>query len=390
MAEKFLVRFSDRYQESLEWLCLDSPDSEPQSGCLADAAEAATGKEAVLLLPASEVLLQEIDLPVKSNVQIKKALPFAMEELLAEDVEHYHFAWFRLPLGKLAVAAVAHEKLAAYVERFRKVGLELDGVYPDCLCLPYRPGAVSVLFDDDLALMRLGQCQGGCIEIAFFPRLLSKLSDDASVHQLYVWARHMPADFPFEYCRESYSTPLQLFAEGYHADSELNFLSGPYAPKHKSGDRWRQWIPALVIAVIAMMIQYAGLLNQNRQQRNSLAMLETQTLDLFKQSFPEVKRIVNVKAQADQQLAELKKGAATSSGFMRILFKSGEFLKGNLGVRLRKLNFVNDSLQLQLEATDIGELERFKQDLQSQLQVRILSADNGVHGVEAQLEIREK
>ncbi|MDD1622610.1 MAG: type II secretion system protein GspL [Methylococcaceae bacterium] len=392
MAETLLVRFSQHTPENPEWLDTSTPNNQPQSGTWRDLADAAKGKAIVLLLPASAVLLLEIELPVKSNAQLKKALPFALEDLLADDVETYHLAWFRQPQDKLAVAAVTHEKLAAFIEPFRQAGIALEGIYPETLCLPYQQGSCSLLVDGELAILRTGQWRGGGIETGFLPQFLGKLSEEGGDGPfLRVWARQVPADLPFEYIEEPFSTPLQTFAHGLNAAAELNLLSGPYAPETKGGGRWQAWLPALVIALMALTLQVGGLLNQAWQQQTELKALETQTLDLFKQTFPEVKRVVNVKAQADQQLLELKKqGSHAGSGFMRILYRSGEFIKDNPGLQLRKMNYLNGGLQMQLSATDIGLLEQFKQQLQTSLLVKIQSADSGANGVEAQLEIREK
>lgn len=392
MAETLLVRFSRHTPENPEWLDTSTAGNQPQSGTWRDLADAAKGKAIILLLPAPAVLLLEIELPVKSNAQLKKALPFALEDLLADDVENYHLVWFRQPQDKLAVAAVAHEKLAAAIALFQQSDLELGGIYPESLCLPYQQSSYSLLIDGGQAILRTGQWLGGGIETGFLPQFLGKLSEEGGDGSLlHVWARQMPADLPFKCIEEPFSTPLQLFAQGFNTSAELNLLTGSYAPRHKGSGRLQPWLPALAIALMAVAIQVGGLLNRTWQQQAELKALETQTMDLFKQTFPEVKRIVNAKAQADQQLLELKKqGGHAGSGFMRILYRSGEFIKDNPGLRIRKLNYLNGGLQMQLSATDIGLLEQFKQQLQTYLLVKIQSADSGANGVEAQLEIREK
>jgi general secretion pathway protein L len=392
MAERLLVRFGDTRREQLEWLDLDRPEHAPQSGAWRELAEAAKHKAVILLLPASAVLLLELELPVKNNAQLKKALPFALEDLLADDVDNYHLVWVRQPQDKVAVAAIAHQKLTACIGFFQEAGLELEGIYPESLCLPYQPGSCSLLIDQDQAILRSGQWQGGGIEAGFLPQFLGKLNEDGlDSPSLHVWARQVPADLPFETIEEPFATALQTFANGFKDSVGLNLLGGPYAPKPQGGGRWQQWLPALGITAIALAVQFGALLNQTWQQQAQLAVLESQTLDLFKQTFPDVKRIVNVKAQADQQLVELKKqGSHAGSSFMRLLYQCGASLKDNPALQLRKLSFVNSGLQLQLGATDLAQLEQFKQALQTNLQVKIQSADSGANGVEAQLEIRER
>lgn len=396
MTEKVIVRFSHVDQQILEWLFLDTPSGQPQSGSWQDLAGAAKDKQLILLLPASAVLLVEISLPIKNTAQLKKALPFALEDLLADDVENYHLAWLKQPQDKVAVAAISHEKMTEYMQLVNNAGIELDSIIPESLCLPYQSDAYSVLVDAAQAILRTGQWQGGGIDAEFLPVLLGKLRDEClACQQLQIWSTQPVTDLramlPFECIEHALISPLQLFAEGLNTALELNLLSGPYAKQSKANTRWQQWLPAVAIIVLAVSIQTGSLLQQTWRQRAQLATLESQTLDLFKQTFPDIKRVVNVKAQADQQLIELKKHSSQSaSTFMHLLYQSGEHLKDNSALQLKKLNFANGSLLMQLNAPDIGQLEQFKQQTVDSVQVKIQSADSGTNGVEAHLEIREK
>jgi type II secretory pathway component PulL len=77
---------------------------------------------------------------------------------------------------------------------------------------------------------------------------------------------------------------------------------------------------------------------------------------------------------------------------MRLLYQSGEILGANPGFQLRQLDFVNDVLQVQLNAPDISRVEQFKQQLEGSaaVSVKVQSAEAGQNAVVAHLEIREK
>ena len=62
------------------------------SGTLAEAAEAVEGRRATLVVPGDDVLLAEAVVPGASPVRAQQAVPFALEEQLADDVERLHFA----------------------------------------------------------------------------------------------------------------------------------------------------------------------------------------------------------------------------------------------------------------------------------------------------------
>lgn len=396
MADTVLVRFNQQKPDELEWLCVEQQEAPISIGEMAELAKAAQGKRLILLLPATSVLLQELELPVKANAQIKKALPFALEDRLADDIENYHLVWHKQSTGKLAVAIVSHEKMITMTGLFDKAGIELAGMYPESLCLPYQADQYSLLIEDQQASLRASVWQGWGIDVDALPVILPKLLDEGWLCQsLRLWSNQAPAEWmqslPLTCIEETFTPSLQLFASGFGAATELNLLAGDYAIQSKPVGRWQHWMPVVALALLALMLQVGALLNKTWQQQDRLQLIENQSLALFKQTFPDVKRIVNVKAQADQQLIALKKQAGNGgSAFMRLLYRSGEIFKDFSGLEYQKLNYANAAIQLQIKTVDIAQLEQLKQQLQSQLQVKVLSADSGANGVEAQLEIREK
>lgn len=400
MAEQIIARLISQQDACVQWLpANDAMPSESQQGTLQDLANSAKNRPVTLLLPASDVLLLALDLPVKTGSQIKKALPFALDDLLADDVETYHLVWHRNPKDKVYVAAISHDKFQACLLRFQDVGIELDSVYPETLCLPYQDQGCSILIDRQNAILRSGQWLGGGIDVEVLPAFVDKLfEENPHLQSLQVWDAGVPtqwlSELPINPVEHKLDSPLQLLQAGAaKLDGKLNLLSGRYSRKNTADWQWQKWSPALGVFLLAALMQTGVFLNGYWQQKSELAALETQTLALFKQTFPDVKRVVNIKVQADQQLSELKKQSADNgSRFMRLLYQSGEVLSANSGFQLRQLDFVNDILQLQLTAPDISQVEQFKQQLESsnELSVKIQSAEAGQNGVEAHLEVREK
>ncbi|WP_292428807.1 type II secretion system protein GspL [Methylobacter sp.] len=400
MAERIIARLINQQDACVQWLLVnDATPSETQQGTLQDLANSAKNKPVTLILPASDVLLLALDLPVKTASQIKKALPFALDDLLADDVETYHLVWHRHPKDKVYVAAISHDKFQACLLPFQDVGIELDSVYPETLCLPYQDQSCSILIDRHNAILRSGQWLGGGIDVEVLPAFVDKLlEENPHLQSLQVWdagvSKQWLFGLPIIKVEHELDSPLQLLQAGaVKLGGELNLLSGQYSRKNKADWQWKKWSPALGVILLAALIQTGGFLNGYWKQKSELASLETQTLALFKQTFPDVKRVVNIKVQADQQLTELKKQSSENgSRFMRLLYQSGEVLSANPGFQLRQLDFANDILQLQLTAPDISQIEQFKQQLESsnELSIKVQSAEAGQNTVEAHLEIREK
>lgn len=400
MAERLIVRLLMQQSECLEWLHInETANPEIHQGTYQDLANYTGSNAITLLLPAADVLLLALDLPVKTASQINKALPFALDDLLAEDVENYHLIWHRQPKDKIYVAAISHEYFQSRLLRFQEAGISLDSVYPETLCLPYQEQSCSIVIDQAYAVLRYGRWLGGGVDVDVLPVFLNRLfEENTGLHSLQLWnSERSPrwlSELPVTLVFHELDRPLRLLqAEASSQTDELNLLSGRYSNKKAAEWQWQKWLPALAFMLLALLLQTGISLNDYWQKKTRLKDLETAALSEFQQAFPEVKRIVNMKAQAEQQLAQLKKQASNGeSPFMRLLYRTGEILAVNEGIVLQRIDFINGMLQLQLIAHDIGQIEQFTQALEKAqgLKVKIQSAEAGQNSVDAHVEVREK
>ena len=74
---------------------------------------------------AVDLLTTTVLIPGRSNSKIKAALPFALEENLAEDVENLHFAvGERQENGRLPVCVCRQDKIDGWLSRLSDAGIE--------------------------------------------------------------------------------------------------------------------------------------------------------------------------------------------------------------------------------------------------------------------------
>lgn len=397
MAETLLARCVQT--DRCEWTELSAPDTVHQ-GDWQDLSRAAHAAKVILLLPATQVLLFTVDLPGVPSRQLQKALPYAIEDWLANEVETYHLVWHKLPEGKVAVAAIAHELLQAIVGHCQSSGIPLAALYAETLLLPFTDGMVSVLLTGQQAAVRYGPWQGGGGDLELLPLLIARAFENTTeggwpekppTVQIFggplaegAWPEGMAAQFvPVE-------QPLLMLAANLPDKPILNLLSGPYSPTDASGLRWQYWLPACALLVLAVCLQYGVTLNHYWHGQKQLEALETANKDLFKQTFPEIKRIVNIKAQAEQGLQALRKQSHdTGSVYLRLFYQTGAALAQNPNLQMQAFDFSNNMLSLQLTAPDLADIEQFKQLMQNShgLNVTIQSADKNAQGIFAHINI---
>jgi type II secretion system protein L len=111
MPQTLLLRLPAPGQEETEWLVIDEAADSPatrQRGSLTLAAAVSRTGKVVALAPATQILLAEAQLPPGSGVKLARAVPFALEEHLTEDIDHLSFAIGRRRAnGGTPVAAVS-------------------------------------------------------------------------------------------------------------------------------------------------------------------------------------------------------------------------------------------------------------------------------------------
>ncbi|AEF99354.1 general secretion pathway protein L [Methylomonas methanica MC09] len=380
-----------------QWLDTEVPTDGGQAGSLPELAAWAQGRPLMLVWPAATVLLLEIELPLRSAAQIAKALPFALEDRLAEDVDRYHFSWSRPARGgPIAVAAVSRELVEACVRRFADAGLALRWAVPEPLLLPWRDGQCALLLEGDKGIFRYGEWLGGGGERDLCALMLEKLyAAEEARGSLQLWSLgddspELPPAIQTE--RRDWTDSLLVYVGQWQAASALNLLVGAYAPQIRRQSDFKPWLPAAALLLIALSVQLGGQWQLLVKQRRQLQAVEADTQALFKQTFPDIKRLVNVKVQADQQLAALQaQSLQQTAGFLPLLYRVGKRLKDLPQFKPQRLQFADGSLQLKLLAPDAAGVEQLKRQLLEQdgLQADIQGVVGATDGVEADIAIQQ-
>ena len=105
---KTIVIRTSYLQSDLEWVIFDEHQHSIISLTLSKVAPlpVLTDYEVIFLIPSKDILLTEVNLPPMSNAKLIKAIPFALQDMLIEDVNNLHFAIGKIQDGVTSVAIV--------------------------------------------------------------------------------------------------------------------------------------------------------------------------------------------------------------------------------------------------------------------------------------------
>lgn len=249
MAETFFVRLSGA--GTATWGAFDATGRLVGAlghGTLQAAHAALAGRRCTALVDGVDVLAAEPLLPAASHARLRQLVPFSLEEQLANDVDDMVFAiGARLPSGATQVAAVAKERMDAWLAALHEAGIVPHALMSDADGVPDIPATLVIVIEGNrIAGRKPGHApfvfEGLPLREALSLALAGKSEDDELRHVRVFADAAGHARFAAELealGREFASSDVKILAEGVfpHLAATLaqrpgtNLLQGAYAPK---------------------------------------------------------------------------------------------------------------------------------------------------------------
>ncbi|TLX57660.1 type II secretion system protein GspL [Stutzerimonas nosocomialis] len=342
---------------------------------LAECAAQARGPVA-LILPAEVCSFFAVSLPTRKARWVNQALAYAVEELLAENVDDLHLTHGDvLEDGRHRVIAINRERLAAWYEDLQALGLAIGAIHVDADLLP-REGA-QLLFIGERGLL------GGSPEprLAFasehWPMLAAQCPSPRH-------AQGTDAQPPVEV--DDYrqvEDPYRLLGDG-RAEA-VDLAQGDFAAR-TAATGIGPWKPLFGALALVLLIQLGFNVAQAWYlERQGDAYAEASRA-LYSELFPEDTRIVNLRAQFTDRIGQ---HAGPGAGFMTLLGNAAQAVE-ETAVTVGQLDYNEDrgDLSMQVRANDFPALEQLRQRLAEIGQsVQLGSASREGDGVTARVVI---
>lgn len=386
-------------------LQLSRPGSSPTIAP-GELARHAAGKSVRVLLPSTAVSLLEAQLPATQARRLQQALPYALEEQLAIDIENLHFAAAsaRPRDGRIAAAVVDKQTLRNWIAQLAAEGIHPNELLPDVLALPWEDAHWSLLLEDDVALLRTGLSSGLACKPDVLPQLLTQLllhAENAQPRQLDIYypnttrqteTRHALLQLCSEHdlAVQQHATldVLQLLSGTASKGAPINLLQGEFSRRERTLQLWQPWRAAAALLAALLILQGGMAYARYSRLHHESTQLDTQVQQIYLRAFPESQRIVNARVQMEQKLHALQQGEAATSGAAQLLLATAPLLH-RPDIQLQALNYANERLTIDLTARDLQALDQLKQALgKAGMSAEIDRADSGNAGVSGRLVVR--
>ncbi len=172
-------------------------------GDLKTAANHATGCRVVVLVSGINIVLTHVELPVMNRQRLARAIPFALEEHLASDIERMHFAVGKRVDDKTACALVERQDMERWQHLLKDANIQADVVSSEIFGVHRDEGGWNILINragnaSQKALLRTGEQSGYALDTQNLVFMLKNQLEQNDLQQ-----RPMPSHVHVTVCNDS-------------------------------------------------------------------------------------------------------------------------------------------------------------------------------------------
>lgn len=409
MSERALIRIRQESDE-IDWLALDDRGNrvgQPTRGTPSDVAERVESRPVTILVPGEAVGIHFAEVPTRKVQRVRQAVPFLLEERLADDIDRLHFAVSVDQKGPVAVAVVDRADMDAWTGTLADAGLSADRILPEFLAVPWQSGTWTVLAEADRIHVRRDRHEGFTAEPELAATLLETLLANPERFPRPDSVRLYLPDTDAESCRhlvdvlKEHDLPVQEDETAHgllvHAAPalaggvDLNLAQGPYRYKRETTGWWRPWLPAASVAVawmvMALAIEFTGYFQLQARADELRSELETH----YRRALPDAREFdpAQARLRVRRALEGMASGGDAGTEFFDIFGATARGVADIDDARLNQVAFNGGELDISVLVPDAQKLDAIQQKIASAgpYQVDIQAANNRGERVEGRLKI---
>ncbi len=326
-----------------------------------------------LIIPGEHVLLLSITLPKASLAQLRKAVPYALEEQLIDDVDDLHFVLSQQSAsGEIKVGVIKKTVLRDLLQRCEALGLFPEVAIPDYLALPLVPDAWHVYLDDRRALIRQADLQGLSVGAEALldvlrlelPKKIMIDYDDANEYFDVESLNELNIEMEFAAVHEF---SMELFLKGLSQNKpNFNLLQAEFVMKKAASREGKRWKLAGFLIATWFAVWLVGHTVEYFVLKHRLANLQSQVKAMYLQVFPNAQGVIDPQLRIQRLLNQVQNGQ-NGAEFLNLLTQVGsEIQELKLNVTISSFSYRDHILTLSLSTTNFEVLSNLTQALQQQ------------------------
>jgi len=269
-------------------------------------------KDIVIAINSQNISVHEVTLPKMSNAKAIKAIPYALESRLLDDIDTLEFISIKSSKQNTWDIFVLSKDLLEGIENhLLKEKCKPVAILPDFMLLPFEEGSIHFHEKDGFISFRTGMNQGGCLDKQKF---------------------------------YNYFTESELIEADYSYSSEINVNIHANTSQLGLNDFIVAWRLPAILSIATLILAISQILINNNQLNEQLSQFKIKNEQQFQSMFPDIDRIVDIRAQTKQRLTLIRN--------QELSFQND--LLGKLAsetqpsTRVKKISFENKILNLEV------------------------------------------
>jgi len=424
MPEYLVIRVGGSVDAVAEWIAVDANGARrgpPMSGSLTEANADVGERDVIVLVPSADVLTTTVDMPIKGGAKLQAALPYALEEFLADDVDQLHFAaGTRRSSGRVPVSVVNSEKLQQWLSWLKQAGIEPVSIVADIYGLARIPGTISLLVAEqqivindgsDTELVMEGVSPGDALAaIGAFDDGTTDSSDHGDDDEVTTLGlpRHVlvyaspEAEERYQHDwiamrQELDSLDVKLLDDGVlprlavtvATGAGINLLQGEFGRKADYSGAFRPWKYAAMLLLALCVVGIAGKGVGYYSLKNQLETVQQQFLVEYQQLVPGA-AMPRDPAAAVRSLLARSGSAQAPQVFLSSLEQLSQAIKQNSSASIQAISFRAGVVDIRLTAPDVATLDNIQRTIaqNGQFKATIQSTDQDGDKVNSRIQIQ--
>jgi general secretion pathway protein L len=411
MSDRLILFVTDRAATELHWWQPDAPASETPPMCGDWArfgdwlSETPSRRPSALMVLLPDSVCSRLIVPIPGTRREKalQALPFALEDVVADDLSQLYPVLAERPLspGRWPVLLVDIDVRTRVLDALKNLNLVPQQLVAMADTLPQpETGEYSVWADPVQGHLSVltgpheGMALAPLAELNAAEQLAEWLPRMAPAPQRVVF--HLPFEQPsqwpegIEFLSESAPDWAQwhgIWQAGLDRNLPLSAITSAKAVLDQQWQRrwWQVGAAALVVLVLMLVSQWIGISQMNRQTER----LQAQITRDFHAALPQVSRVVNVQVQLQQALDQ--RAGAGQDDFMPALAVFGAVYQAakpkDAQLAIKSIRYEAKQLTVELTAQKYEVLQQLLEQLKSGRTADVSQIDAGVDAGVAHMRI---
>jgi len=354
------------------------------------------GRKVVILLDASEVILTSVNIPSTNKKQLIKAVPYALEDTLAEDIEDLHFAVHQDTKSEDNVSQVAvinRDALTDTLDIVRSHGITVTYAISELLTQRIDDDAWSIIYEKQentiAANVRLDKFNGFVCDFEMLDVFIPDAEDEQPSQ---IFSNTKSQNFPksIRTITANAINPDTIEFGDIEDSLELNLRSNlVYSNQQNSSKAFKNWKPIAILGGVIASVWLGTTFWQNLSLQKQNDQLTAQINKVFTDTFPD-KKPTAVVSRMKQELDKLRaqKGQTVGSP-LPLIADIAPLLKEYKDLPLSNLRYQENQLSMTLESPSLTRLDSFKKAAadKRKLNVEITDSTTTANNVKATIKV---